>query len=283
MKIVALSACHNRREKTLRAIRSLKAQRLPPDVVVSIFIVDDGSTDGTAEAVGAEFPDVSMIEGDGNLFWAGAMRRGYRHIAGSETEFDALLVFNDDVVLQPDAVQRLLDASRAAGSELHAVCGSFSNPAGEISYGGYRQVSALFPLSHERVTPRDSPCEVDTFNMNLALIPRATLRAIGFLADYFRHREADIEYGRRIRRRGGRCVLAAGVQGQCEENSLEGTYFEPSIPRLERLRRFNSIKAWPFWQRLRYCATYGGWLWPVSWLLPYVRILVFNRIAKAGP
>lgn len=74
MNVVVLATCHNRRELTLRALRSLYDQQLPGTVSLEVVIVDDGSTDQTTDAVREEFPHIQIIQGAGSLYWAGGMR-----------------------------------------------------------------------------------------------------------------------------------------------------------------------------------------------------------------
>ena len=59
-KVVIVSPVHNRREITLQCLRSLS--RIDRDGLnVHTIIVDDGSTDGTAEAIKRDFPQVELI------------------------------------------------------------------------------------------------------------------------------------------------------------------------------------------------------------------------------
>jgi GT2 family glycosyltransferase len=68
-RVAAIVPVYNRRETTLQALRSLsRIDRTGVDF--RIFIVDDGSTDGTAQAIEKEFPDVVIVHGDGNLHYA---------------------------------------------------------------------------------------------------------------------------------------------------------------------------------------------------------------------
>ena len=79
MKIAILMTCHNRRETTLRCLRGL-----PSDV--EVYLVDDGSTDGTDEAVKATFPKVNVIRGTGNLYWAKGMELAWKTCLQHEVE-----------------------------------------------------------------------------------------------------------------------------------------------------------------------------------------------------
>ena len=58
--IAVLITCHNRREKTLKCLQSLYFNILSKNYVIEIFLVDDGSTDGTANAVFKKFPLVNI-------------------------------------------------------------------------------------------------------------------------------------------------------------------------------------------------------------------------------
>ena len=64
----------NGRELTLACLRSLAALELP----VQLIIVDNGSTDGTAAAVCAAFPAVTVLETGENLGYAGGNNIGIR-------------------------------------------------------------------------------------------------------------------------------------------------------------------------------------------------------------
>src|SRR5437016_7331 len=98
-------ASHNRREITLRCLASLSEQVGLEDVVMTVFLLDDGSTDGTAQAVSGRFPSVRLLKGDGSLFWAGGMRKAMA-VAMAEV-FNLYLWLNDDTCLFPDSIDRL--------------------------------------------------------------------------------------------------------------------------------------------------------------------------------
>ena len=69
--IAVLMTCHNRKDKTLASIDSLFQQKMPADFRLEVYLVDDASTDGTAEAVTQKYPEVKVVEGNGSLFLNG--------------------------------------------------------------------------------------------------------------------------------------------------------------------------------------------------------------------
>src|SRR5450756_929351 len=112
-RIAVLLTCFNRKEKTLQCLESVFAQRMPDGVQVQVFLVDDGSKDGTSDAVRLLFPQVRIQSGDGNLFWAGGMRLVWRAVLQSGG-FDYFWLVNDDTVMHPDALENLLKADSYA-------------------------------------------------------------------------------------------------------------------------------------------------------------------------
>ncbi|MFP3345185.1 glycosyltransferase, partial [Halomonas sp. SIMBA_159] len=75
---------HNRKNITLKCLETLK-QCGDLDRYYTI-VVDDGSTDGTSEAITNLYPEVTILTGDGNLWWTGAIRKGmeYAYERGAE-------------------------------------------------------------------------------------------------------------------------------------------------------------------------------------------------------
>jgi len=87
---------HNRRALTLACLECLRWSA--GDAHWKIVLVDDGCTDGTAEAARQTHPHVEIVTGDGSLFWTGAMALGMDHAMSlGATE---IVWLNDDT--QPD-------------------------------------------------------------------------------------------------------------------------------------------------------------------------------------
>jgi len=280
MKIIALTTCFNRRDITLRALESLQQQSLPPGYSMEICIVDDGSSDGTSNAIQSAFSDVTILNGNGELYWAGGMRFGWDNYVERQ-DMDYLLVFNDDVKLFPNAIEKLIAAAlevKISGCEDFVISGSFCEPkTNTVAYGGLRRSSRWHPLRFSKIEPTANIQECDTLNMNLALISNHALRQIGFLSSGYIHGKADYDFGLRLREKGGRVVLAAGFIGECGKNSTKGTSNEPGISFKERWDRLTSIKEQSPGQRALYYRRHSGLLWPIFWILPYLKVCLGGK------
>ena len=83
-KIAILLTVFNRKETTLFCLNSLFKQKIKSNVNFEVFLVDDGSTDGTSNEISIKFPDVNLIKSDGNLFWNGGMRLAWENAIAKE-------------------------------------------------------------------------------------------------------------------------------------------------------------------------------------------------------
>lgn len=273
MKVVAIMACHNRREKTTQCLGSLFAQRLPLAVQVDATVVDDGSTDGTAEAVRAHFPRADVIEGDGSLFWAGAM--AFAEQVALTKDPDYLLWLNDDVVLDRDALARLLDVAEENGRRC-IVVGALRDPVSDaLTYSGVRR-RGIHPLRVELVQPGDRALVVETFDGNAVLVPRAVSMAIGHIDGAFAHAAADFDYGLRAARCGVQNLLAPGTIGTCPRDSEPAPWLDLSIPLRERSRLLFGPKGLPPRSVARYLRRHGGRAWLLFWIIPYVKFALVS-------
>jgi GT2 family glycosyltransferase len=114
--IAVVIPTHNRREALLRCLQSVYRAT---DVVLVAYVVDDGSQDGTEDAVRHHFPQARLLKGDGSLWWTGSMNLGSR--AAVQDGAGWILVLNDDTEISPDGPAHLLRRSEA---EPDAIIGS---------------------------------------------------------------------------------------------------------------------------------------------------------------
>jgi GT2 family glycosyltransferase len=276
MEIAALLTCHNRREKTLACLESLFRQARPDGCDLDVYLVDDGSTDGTSEAVRSEYPSVHLIAGDGQLYWNGGMRRAFS--AAQSRDPDFYLWLNDDVTLYENALLRLLSTCEelvAEGEEAPIIVGTMQDPVThETTYGGVRRCNRWHPMKYQYITPSDQPLPCDTFNGNCVLICRDVARRVGNLDSAFTHAMGDYDYGLRGRRLGCSCWVAPGFTGACSRNENQEKNTGRKLSFRELRRYVSHSKGFPMKEYAYFLRRHGGALWFVFWAMPYFRLIL---------
>jgi GT2 family glycosyltransferase len=266
-QIAALLTCHNRSDKTSGCLRSLRNQvgLATEEFHLSVFLVDDGCSDGTASAALEIWPEAHIITGTGNLFWCGGMRKAWETAA--DTDPDYYLLVNDDTLLLPDAVGQLLSICPTPNERVIAV-GAVRNPkSGDWAYGGLQS-------DHPFVDGAKQPRICRTMNANCTLVPRAVYRGIGMFHHAYRHAMGDTDYGLEADRRGIVIYESPSFVGECEPNPEAGSWRDTSLPRIQRWRKLASVKGLPPKDWLHYCKRNCGSLWVRYWLSPYFRVLL---------
>jgi GT2 family glycosyltransferase len=270
--VVAVLTCHNRRELTLRALRSWFGQA-DPDVVLRAVLVDDGSVDGTADAVRQQFPVVNVLPADGTLFWAAGMALAERHARLLDP--DALVWLNDDVVLADGCLGELMRVS-ASRRPAAVVAGALADPTtGCVSYGGFAP-SRWHPLRGRTVGPAGRPLDVAAAHGNLLYVPRAALHRAAIDGE-FQHSYADFDYTMRLTALSHPVVLTPHPVGWCSVTTTSRRRPDSSLPLRDRLRALNSPRGLPLRSHARFLRRHGGPLWPVQVLAPYVKEVFHGR------
>ncbi|MDQ2823436.1 MAG: glycosyltransferase, partial [Pseudomonadota bacterium] len=113
-RIAVILTCFNRRQKTLACLDAVLAQTALNNMALDFFITDDGSVDGTADALLDKNARIRLFKGNGTLYWNGGMRLAWAEALRGT--YDFFLWLNDDTFLYPETLQRLVDTH-------HAQCG----------------------------------------------------------------------------------------------------------------------------------------------------------------
>ncbi len=98
----------NRKELTLACLASFAKQTYKEHAVV---VIDDGSTDGSGEAIRQAHPSTIIIRGDGSWWWTKSINEGLRYALPKTKRGDFILFMNNDVELGSDYLEKLVGAS----------------------------------------------------------------------------------------------------------------------------------------------------------------------------
>lgn len=232
LDIAVLITCHNRKDKTLQCLQHLYQQQgLGKEFSLTVFLVDDGSTDGTSEAIKTKFSIVNKIQGDGTLYWNRGMHLAWK-TAASTNDFDYYLWLNDDTTIFEDAINNTLNSSKSLKKE-SILCGctqSFENQ--KITYGG-RKNSVL-------LEPNGSLQQCDLINGNFVLIPKIIYNKVGMLDTLFHHGLGDHDYGLRAKKAGFDSFITSSFIGYCEQNNFVNMCFRQNVSVTKRLKHLYS-------------------------------------------
>ncbi|WP_234983324.1 glycosyltransferase [Demequina sp. NBRC 110053] len=117
VRVVAVVVSYNRRELLTEALGALGAQTLP---LAQIVVVDNASSDGSADAARRATPGADVIELAENIGGAGGFAAGIARALRAHQP-DWLWLMDDDTIPEHDALEALVEAATAAGA---AVAGS---------------------------------------------------------------------------------------------------------------------------------------------------------------
>ena len=210
MVISIIIVPYNARADLQRCLESLQAA--PPAAAHEIIVVDNGSTDGSADAA-RRINGVRVIDAGANLGFARANNLGIRASSGA-----ALLLLNSDTVVSPSVLDRLLgeldhDASVAVvGPRLVDGDGR-----AELSFG--RMIGPLNELRQKRLA-RSGSVEAltrrrqypDWVSGACLLVRRTDAEAVGGLDERFFMYTEDVDFCAAIRARGRRILFTPDVQ-----------------------------------------------------------------------
>ena len=219
-KVAVLITCHNRKEKTLACLSSFYACETPSNYRFEIFMVDDGSTDNTSLEVANKFPNVTIVTGSGNLFWAGGMRLAW-DTASAKGGYAAFLLLNDDVLLKKDCLCKLVETHTYAVNNVVPgiyIGATASAASGMVSYGGYQIVKNNFLIKSKLAIPEKEPVACDYANANILFVSKYAIDKLGKLDTRYTHSLADYDYTRRAVEKNIPLLLAPGILGSCEDD-----------------------------------------------------------------
>ncbi|MGC9358694.1 MAG: glycosyltransferase family 2 protein [Anaerolineae bacterium] len=206
-RVVTIVLNWNRREDTLECLRSLEHLTYPK---YGVIVVDNGSTDGSVEAVQEAFPSVQLLTNAENLGFAGGNNVGIRHALDGEADYVFLL--NNDTVVDAALLDEVVATAETdpqiglVGPKIY-----YYDQPDRLWYAGAREqwlrrIPATVGLDELDQGRYDQVRETAFIYGTAMLIRRQVLEDIGLFDERFFAYHEDADFCMRARQAGYRCV-----------------------------------------------------------------------------
>ena len=201
----------NREADTLECLESLARISYPS---FSVIVVDNGSTDGSPDAIerwGRENLPLTLIRNAENRGFVRGSNQGMRHALSKDADYVFLL--NNDTVVEPGVLSLLVATAERSGDT--GMAGPKIYKYGEervLDSAGTRTIPWLaqgFLLGHgeEDRGQFDSSAEMPYITGTALLVKRAVLEQAGLMdEDYFCYFD-DFDWGMKVREAGYRLLM----------------------------------------------------------------------------
>ena len=204
--VYVLTLNWNRREDTLACLTSLSKLNY---LNLRMLVVDNGSEDGTPQAVAARFPNVEVIINPSNLGFAAGCNVGLR--LALEQGADYVFLLNNDTLVDPDALHHLMALTAPNIGMVAPIIYYAAEPARIWSVGGMRH-----PLTIEKRGDKrgewdkgqwEKPLERDYLVGCALLLSRHFLTRVGLFDERFFMYYEDSDLSFRARQAGFKLLL----------------------------------------------------------------------------
>ena len=279
LSVAVLLTVFNRKHKTLRCLDSLRNTLTETsNITVKVFLTDDGSTDGTADAIRSiTYPlEIEILQGTGDLFWNGGMINSWK-AAIAEGGWDGFLWLNNDTEVLPDFWPDLLaadDHSRRTFGKGGIFVGSTKDATtGAFTYGGFIYTNKL-TLKDKMILPDGAtfqPCEAA--HGNITYVSANVVDRQGIFCEKYIHGGTDHDYTYLAHKAGFPVLVLPHYAGICEnDHPKDGgrtDFFK--LPLKERISYLKSPRGLNLHNALLYSKRCFPWRYPIILVTGYLK------------
>lgn len=282
MTVHVLMPVFNRLAMTRKMLDSLRSQNT--DEPFNLIIVDDGSTDGTAEYLAAQ-QDVTVLQGNGTLFWGGGMDMALKQVLELAAPDDWILMVNNDTEINAEFLQCLLDTARrnrpaAVGSVIRCEDEPHKLLSVGVRIDSWRmliddELNLVSPDIREKHFT--GTIEVDALSGRGVLFPVSAIRACGGMRPrWLPHYLADYELSVRVKKTG--CRLLVDCNAAVYSKDEYGNSYRAS----SWYQKFFSIRSPLYLSALLvFWWEASNWLQRVSFPIRLVVFMAFPRLRRS--
>ncbi len=268
----------NRIRDTLRCLSSLRSQDYPH---FSIIVIDDGSTDGTEKSIRNNFPEVKMLNGDGNYWWTKSTNLGIRYALSVCNSKDLILTLNNDLEVQSNYLSSLIKTHKKWPNSLVGSLAVFIDKPSLISYSGERwnrYLAKRRPNYRIGTRLKNIHCEVistDTLPGRGMLIPSDVFNKIGLFDErHLPQYGADFDFSLRAKEAGYKLIVSrdATIHSDTENKGYETKNYNNEIANYVKSRFTKKSHRWivsRFWIGAKHLPRY---YLPIYLLLDEIRV-----------
>jgi hypothetical protein len=197
----------NTRELTLDTLRTIYAN--PPKVQFEVAVVDNASSDGSADAIAKRYPPVLLVRSETNTGYGPGNNIAFAHTSG-----DAVLLLGSDTRVGPNTLDTLIETLDAHPDVACVTC-RIEGPTGvpelncmefpSLLDGAAAYLSLKLLARHARRRDFDFGCEqyAQQVSGTCMLLRRAFVERIGLFDENYKIMYTDVELCERIHQSGG--------------------------------------------------------------------------------
>jgi GT2 family glycosyltransferase len=214
VKLAAVVLNWNGGDDTLASLASLEELGVP------VVCVDNGSTDGSPDAIAARFPAVDLIRTGVNLGFAGGNNVGIRRaLAGGA---DWVLLLNNDAVAEPGLPGALAAAAAARPDAGLLACKILAADGRTVQYAGATFRPAFGYSGRVATSGPDEVREVERADGAALAASRAAVERAGLLDESLFLYVEDVEWSLRVREAGLAVVFVPGARVRHKGSAASG-------------------------------------------------------------
>ncbi|HEY9074496.1 MAG TPA: glycosyltransferase, partial [Desulfobaccales bacterium] len=202
-----------------------------------LLLIDDGSRDGTADMVSAAIPNLTVLRGSGNWWWAGSLHQGYLWLRKTGVSpGEMVLIINDDSEFAEDFLE-LATAWLENHSRTMLLAQAYSRTTGKLRDAGVHADWRRF-----RFEPLPPPEQINCLSTRgLFFRVGDFLQVGGFYPRLLPHYGSDYEFTMRARRRGLKLATDPAVRLWMDEDAT-GNHSLKGLPVITYMRKLFSRK-----------------------------------------
>lgn len=255
-KVFIVIPVHNNIKYTVKCLDCLKEQTYR---FYEVVVIDDGSSDDTSETIKKIYSHVTLLKGDGNLWWAGGTNLGVDYALSRASEKDFVLTLNNDLEVKKNYLQTLLDVYYKYEPCLVGSVSVNSNNKEKVEFLGLswnKYTGKLRPkmdtsLPYSFLFDNDKVIDSDLLPGRGTLIPVKLFKKIGLFDQvHFPQYAADFDFSRRAVNEGYKLVVSStSIVSSVVE--VSGLKYKDNPNFQTFFKALFSMKS-PIWYRIRY-------------------------------